>query len=350
MSVEKYILQDGSTLEITTTDKSFPYKEVTTKIIPAPVGSKYLTLPLSPSKIISGQSNVIIENLRFENATGAMINISNSSNITIRNCFFNKGAAEAISVYIGTNIRVENCLFYGVTTAFYASTSQNLKVINNQAVNMRQRSGPARGQFVQFNNVRSAGNEISGNKIENFYEDYNSSNPYLPGVSNPEDAISMFGGTSGTAASPILIRNNIIRGGGPSQSGGGIVAGDHSGSYITIDGNTLLNPGQYGIAIAGGSNNIITNNKIFSKQTPWSNNPLFIWMQAGSTVCANNTIKSNRATWTDKAGNLNGGWNAGNCTNTIWEKPTPITEAELNVPAHLIDFVSPEELLKIRGK
>ena len=299
----------------------------------------YLSLQAGTPQAISGKTSLVIENLRFENALGAILTISNSSNIIIRNCFFGRSGAEAIVLEGCTNVLVEKCLFTYNTSGVYAASSSTIKVIGNQFVNMRQRSGPARGQFVQFNNVTGAGNEVSGNKGENF-----------AGESDPEDMISMFGGTSGTAASPIIIKNNIGRGGGPSQSGGGIVAGDHSGSYMNIDGNTLLNPGQYGIAIAGGNNNVITNNKIFSKQWPWSNNPLFIWAQVGSTSCMNNVIKSNRATWTNRDGVLNGGWNAGNCSNTVWEYPTPITEAELNVPAHLIDFVTPLELIELRSR
>ena len=63
-----------------------------------------------------------------------------------------------------------------MTTGVYASTSQGLKVRNNQFVNVRQRKTTnadgtitkARGQFVQFNTCSGVGNEISGNKGENF--------------------------------------------------------------------------------------------------------------------------------------------------------------------------------------
>lgn len=333
-------------VKTTYTTKKIVRKSYIAPVIIQPVQSKYLMLPLSGARVISGQSNIVIENLRFENTSVASLIINNSSNIIIRNCFFNKSMAEAIAIEGGSNIRVDSCLFFGVMTGVYAATSKTIKVLNSQFVNVRQRSGPARGQFVQFNNVQ--GGEVSGNKGENFYEDYSASN--IPGASNPEDMISMFGGTSGTAALPLIIKGNTFRGGGPSQSGGGIVAGDHDGSYIRIEGNTLFNPGQYGIAIAGGSNHVITGNKIFSKQFPWSNNPLFIWAQSGSIVCANNVIRSNRAYWINRDGERNGGWNAGNCTNTVWEYPTTITEAEMNVPAHLISFITPDELLKLRGK
>jgi len=300
----------------------------------------YLALPLSPAKDLSGQSNVIIENLRFENVPGIALKLHGSSNITIRNCFFNKAGLEAIDIQQSTNITVTNCLFNGVETGVYALNSQTIKVNNNQFVNMRQRrkedgSGAGRGQFVQFNSSGGPGCEIMNNKGENFF-----------GESDPEDMINMYS-SSGTAASPILIKGNVFRGGGPSESGGGIIAGDNNGSYVIIDGNTLMNPGQYGISIAGGNNNIVINNKIFSKQFSWSNIALYIWAQAGA-ACSNNTIKSNRASWINKDGVQNLAWNAGNCTGTVWEDPTLITEAEMNVPAHLIDFITPTELLQIR--
>ena len=317
-----------------------PVSSTTESAISASVTTtpRYLYLKTGTPQTISGKTNIVIENLRFEKAPGVVLKISNSSNITIRNCFFGRSGAEAIVLEGCSNVRVEKNLFTYNTTGVYAASSKTIKVINNQFVNVRKRADGARGQFVQFNNVTGAGNEISGNRGENF-----------AGQSNPEDLINLFK-TSGTAASPVLIKSNMFRGGGPSASGGGIIAGDYSGSYIAINGNTLLNPGQYGIAIAGGNNNVVTNNKIFSKQFTWSNIALYIWMQAGSTSCTNNVIKSNRATWTNKNGISNVAWNAGNCSGTTWEKPTPITEAELNVPAHLISFVTAAELTQLRSR
>jgi parallel beta-helix repeat protein len=309
-------------------------------VVPTP--SKYLSLPLSPARDLTGQSNVIIENVRIENAPGIALKLHGSNNITIRNCFINKAALHGIAIENSTNINIYNNLIYGVESAVYALNSQTIKVNNNQFVNMRQRrkadgTGGGLGQFVQFNASGGAGCEIMNNRGENFF-----------GESDPEDLINMFS-SSGTAASPILIKGNMFRGGGPSTSGGGIIAGDNNGSYVTIDSNTLMNPGQYGIAIAGGHNNIITNNKIFSKQFSWSNIALYIWAQSGA-FCSNNAIRGNRANWINRDGVQNLAWNAGNCTGTLWESPTTITEAEMAVPAHLINFITAEELLKIRGK
>ncbi len=307
---------------------------VTTLTPPPP--SPILTLTSSGAKTITSQSNVIIENLKFENITGVAINIFSSNNITIRNCLINRATLEAISIENSNNIIIENCLIIGAEAGVYVLKSQVIKVRNNQFVNMRMRPNESRGQFVQFNEVTGSGNIIENNKGENF-----------AGESNPEDLISLYK-SSGLSTSVLTVRNNMFRGGGPSASGSGIVAGDNGGNHVLVDNNTLLDPGQAGIAVAGGRNITISNNKIYARQQPWTNNPLYVWNQS-ATTCSNITVKTNRVNWTDKNGNINNGWNAGNCSNTSWAYPTTITLAEMNVPAHLITFVTEAELLQLRG-
>lgn len=296
----------------------------------------YLSLPLS-GKIIA-KSGQVIENLRFENMADVAIRVGDASNVIIRNCAFVKTGAEAIEMENASNVTVTNCFFFGVTTGVYALSSTTIKVDNNQFVNVRQRSGGGRGQFVQFNGVGGAGNSVSNNKGENFLDE-----------SNPEDLISMFN-SSGTASSPILIRNNMFRGGGPSASGGGIMAGDYGGSYQIVENNVLLNPGQYGYAASGGFNIQIINNKVFAKQQPFTNNPLYVADYAPNSSCGNIIVKGNRVNWTDRNGNKNNGWNSGDCSSTTYEPNSTISESELGVPTHLIDFISATDLLKIRGK
>lgn len=306
-----------------------------------PTVSKYLSLPLSVPKVISGQANVVIENVRFENTIGVSLYISGCSNVTIRNCFFNKSAQECIVIENSSNVRAENNLFNGATCGVYATTSTGIKVINNQFVNMRMRAdNSSRGQFVQFNTVTGAGNEISGNKGENF-----------PGESNPEDMISLFK-SSGTAASPILVRNNKGRGGGPSLSGGGIVAGDYGGDYIIIESNELVNPGNYGVAIVGGHYNVLNNNRVYSDFHSYNNAGVIIWAQGGATG-SNVTYTNNHINWPYKGGGQNNLFNSGNMgsvvdTGNVYNEPLAVMLP--NFPAHLIDFVTPEELLKLRGK
>ncbi len=304
---------------------------------PPPTGTAvaYLTLPKSGAKFIYKDADVVIENLQFENIDGIAIYIKQSKNVTIKNCFFNKASAEAINIERSTNVRIENCLFNRADAGVYAMESKLIKVVNNQFVNVRRRFGDERGQFVQFNGVIGEGNVIENNQGENF-----------AGESDPEDLISLFK-SSGTASSPILIRNNTFRGGGPSTSGGGIMTGDYGGSYIVVENNILVDPGQYGIATAGGNDITIINNKIYGKQQSFTNNPLYVWGQLG-VACFNINVKGNRANWVDKNGYFNRGWNAGNCGNTLFEYPTPITLEEMNVPTHLINKITAAELAAIR--
>lgn len=307
---------------------------------PVPTPSSYLTLPLSPPIIVSGKENIVIENLRFESSPSVALYIGNSSNITIRNCFFNKSASELIVVEGSKNITIEKCLFNGATCGVYATSSQSVKVNNNQFVNMRMRvDGSSRGQFVQFNTVIGAGNEVMNNKGENF-----------PGESNPEDQISMFK-SSGTEASPILIKNNMFRGGGPSLSGGGIVAGDYGGDYIIIENNQLVNPGNYGIAVAGGNYNVLNNNHVYSDYHTYNNAGVIIWGQSG-VACSNVTYTNNHINWPYKDGGQNNLYLNSNC-GTIKQFGNVYNESLAvmipDFPKHLIDFVTPEELLKIRN-
>lgn len=301
-----------------------------------PTGIDYLALPLSGAIDLSGKSNIIVENKRFSNISGVALKLySGANNITIRNCFFQNIEGEMIELENATNVTIENCLFARGWTGVYAVASKGVKVINCQFVNMKMKPGTyARGQFVQFNSCSDG--LIENCRGENFQDE-----------SNPEDQISCY------ASSSITIRNNIFRGGGPSGSGGGIVLGDHGGNNCLAENNTLFNPGQYGMAVAGGANMRILNNKIWGDQLPWSNVGLYVWNQnkddEGNLILMSDiTVKENKISWLDRDGNLNTGWNAGNGEGIDWEDSTSITIEEINVPEHLIDFVTPEQLLLIK--
>ena len=336
-------LPNGDTVIWTQTTKTISYPVWTKTIKPKVIKFNYLSLPLSPAKKISGQSNVVIENLRFENITEAMVYIDNCSNVIIKKCFFNKGGAEGIVFYNVKNVLVDSCLFNGVTTGVYASTSQGVKVNNSQFINMRMRSdGSTRGQFVQFNAVTGEGNEVSGNKGENF-----------AGESNPEDMISMFK-SYGTAASPILIKNNFGRGGGPSQSGGGIMLGDYGGGYIIVENNKLLDPGNYIIACAGGTDITIRNNQGYQSLKDWSNIGMYTYSNPSSIGCTRINVTGNNIVCNSKRfppyNNYYFPMNKiESCKESNWSgNSSTITIAELGIPVDLIDFVTQEELLKIR--
>ena len=302
---------------------------------PPPVGGiQYLSLPLGTPQTYRNKTNLVIENLRFTNPAGNILTFFDCSNITIRNCYFGASSGEGVSIERGGNITIENCLFANNRTMIYANrTTGGIKVLNNQFVNAK---GPfPRGQYVQFNTCTGAGNLVQGNRGECF-----------DGRADPEEVVNLFS-SSGTAASPITIKDNIFRGGGPSPSGGGMAAGDHGGDWLLIENNKLVNPGQQGIGVGGGNNVTIRGNQIYSEKKPWSNIGMFIWGQYEAS-CSNVNVSNNRVTFYNKNGVLNNWWWGGGCSNANYTRPTSITLAEMNVPAHLIDFITPAQLLTIK--
>jgi hypothetical protein len=265
----------------------------------------------------TGQSNFTISGVSITAGSVPAITLNNCTNVHIKlSRFVNGTTVNAVGVYLYkcTNVTIESSYFSNVASGVYANQSTMIYVANNQMLNMK---GPApRGQFVQFNQCYGGGNKVLGNKFEN-----------IMGQSYPEDGINVYR-SSGTASSPITIAYNWIRGGGPSNSGGGIALGDDGGSFQTAFENILINPGQYGIAVASGTAMSIENNKIYAKQASFTNVGTFAWNQySGSTGCSAVTISGNEVNFTAAGGYQNASWNGGNCgtingwNNNKWGSP-----------------------------
>ncbi len=123
------------------------------------------------------------------------------------------------------------------------------------------------------------------------------------GESYAADLINIFK-SKGLPDDPIQIRNNRFKGGGPLKSGGGIMTGDQGGAYQLVENNILVNPGQYGLAIAGGNNITIRNNQVFSDdQRDFTNIGVFVWRfdSKGKGTkpgdCSGHTVENNTVTW-----------------------------------------------------
>jgi len=167
--------------------------------------------------------------------------------------------------------------------------------------------GPSpRGQFIQLDKVTGSGNRILCNSGVN-----------IGGQSSPEDAINMYK-SSGIQIDPLLIAGNKINGGGPSDSGGGIMLGDDGGSYITAMYNVLVNPGQYGIGIASGNNIKILDNQVYAMQQPFTHVGIYVWNQY-SSPCFSITVASKRVNYKNSGGISNPFWDGSNC-GTIQKK------------------------------
>ncbi|MFD0831400.1 right-handed parallel beta-helix repeat-containing protein [Mucilaginibacter boryungensis] len=255
---------------------------------------------------LSDVHNKTIRGLLITGGNVPPITLKNCSNIRITGNKLLNSKAVGIYLYRCKNIIIDHNYITKVSTGVYVQQTNGggIAIENNQFLNML---GPLpRGQFVQFNNVNGPGCIIANNACEN-----------IIGESYAEDAISLYS-SNGTAASPITVKNNRIRGGGPSKTGGGIALGDAGGSHQLVENNLLVNPGQYGIGVAGGTDMQILNNKIYAKRATFTNVGISVWNQYTSiSACAMIVVHGNEVNWTNAKGELNPAWNSGNCDPVI---------------------------------
>lgn len=303
---EPYLSTETKTVSTTNTI-STSNDSLATKDTLATTGSPTTTEPpttstiSSPYKVASpiawnGISNKTISHLEIKNSKGPSIQLINCSNITIEYCKLGPSKGEGVSLYNCTNITVVNCTMDSISTGVSAVESFSIKVNYNDIRNV---VGPfPRGQMIQFDDVTGAGSSISYNMCEN-----------IAGQSHPEDAISLFK-SHGTSADPIKVVGNWIRGGGPSLSGGGIILGDYGGSYINVENNILVDPGQYGIAITAGTNLTIKNNKIYGRQQSFTFWGLMSYIQYPDPTYGN-TIMDNEVNWKNHQGIARNFWDDG---------------------------------------
>ncbi len=257
----------------------------------------------------TNKSNFIIEGLEISSDDGDAIALYDCENVIIRNNKLGPSPTRrGVYLYNCKNITIVDNTFENVQSGLVASTSQGVKFEYNDVTNVvgKLKGSKEMGVMAQFIQVTGTGNSVSYNVSENF-----------PGESSPEDLINMFQ-SHGTAQSPIVIRGNWIRGGGPSLTGGGINLGDMSGSYQIAEDNILVNPGQYGIGISGGQNMTLQNNKVYSTRQSFNNVGIVgaNWYEnLGQT--SNITIANNAINFTHRDGYLNNWWYMGNLGQVI---------------------------------
>jgi hypothetical protein len=247
---------------------------------------------------IKGAKNIVIEKLRIGPCAKDGLYLVSSKNVVVRNLFIKGTKGNGITVEASSSILIEGNVIEDTATSVYALKSIDVRVINNSFENVL---GPLpRGQFVQFDKVSGTANRIACNFGKN-----------IKGRSAPEDAISIYN-SSGEIDHPIRIEKNIIIGGGPSLSGGGIMLGDGGGQNIVAEENVLIDPGQYGIAAAGGINLSILNNEVYGHMQQFTNVGIYVWNQSNKP-CDQVTVRGNRVRWTNESGKPNPWWNGRNC-------------------------------------
>jgi hypothetical protein len=255
---------------------------------PAPTATPQPTLaPTSPWSVpflartpsgpivINGQNNVTISGLQFQNLGSSHPNaivIQNSSNVTV--------TANDFDNVIG---------------AILAIDSTNITVTWNRYRNIGDGTiGSGHSNFVQFG--RTTGGYIAHNK----------------GIGGKtEDIISMYQSQGASASSPIVIEYNHFEGTTwTSDSGSGMMLGDSGGAHIVARFNTLLNPGQVGIGIPGGSDIHVTDNIIYGAQRPLSNVGIYVY---DYSPCSNEEVSRNQVKWYRYDGVENPDYNPGAC-------------------------------------
>lgn len=193
--------------------------------------------------------------------------LENCTDITVRNVDFRQ-VSEPVAVIGGSNITVEYTRTDGIT-------------------------GPGARVNEQTGNFIQTVNSPTGIRILN--------NKIIGG--DTEDIISLF------SASDCEVGHNQIDGTGwTSGSGTGIIAGDAMGNNHSIHHNTLLNPGQVGLACAGGFGHRFEDNIVYSDHAN-ENTAAYFWGYSGNAI-GDGQFNRNRAKFVRGGGF----WNPGGAT------------------------------------
>lgn len=266
--------------------------------------------PSGPCLVLRDVSDRTIENLDLGPCGGEGMRIERSRNVTIRNLTIRDTGDVGIYVEGSDGVTIEENRIDNTLSGIRALSSTGVEVRCNSVRNVR---GPIpAGQFVQFDKVKGPGNGISCNIGEN-----------EPGRGVPEDAISLFQ-SRGEPGRPILVSRNRLVGGGPSQSGGGIMLGDGGGAYLEARDNLLIDPGQYGIAVASGSHMTIADNVVIARPQLFTNVGISVWNQYAEP-CHTVTVSGNSVDWRARTGRPNPWWDAKNCAGTLWSLNRTLT-------------------------
>jgi hypothetical protein len=236
---------------------------------PVPMGG----YPLSPMLRYGGSScPAVIERLTFKD-----LPVPHVAAIVLDGCT--------------TPVTIRNVDFINVAKGVLAHMSNNVTVIDSRYQNITGGTGGQTGNFVQFDKVNTG--LIARNKGKD---------------GTTEDIVSIY------FSNNITVEDNHFEGTNwTSASGSGIALGDANGTGNIAQRNRLLNVGQVGAFISGGTNNTIRDNIILGEARPLSNVGMYVWMNGGSTTCSGHTVDGNYVRWATEAGGANPYYNAGNC-------------------------------------
>jgi len=238
-----------------------------------PFGVPFGTRPASGPVHLVGCHDVVIENRTFRQLGAGEIAIS------LENC---------------QRVTVRAVDFVDIAEGIYALNSSDITIEYARYSNIigpaQPRTGAHVGNFVQLDKVTGAIIRQSKGK-----------------GGDTEDIVSVW------QSRDVTVEDNQFQGTNwTSTSGSGIALCDGGGSNNVAQRNTLLNPGQVGAFIAGGTNCKLLDNIIYGAQRPSSNVGAYIWNQS-SSACSGLEVARNRVFWKRADGVGNPAWNAGNC-------------------------------------
>lgn len=288
--------------------------------------------------VLNNPQNIVIENICFDSdhyLSDTSLLIWGGQNIIIRNCKFRgKSRARALHIDGATNVSIYNCVFEKVYMgARLTHCHGGIRAFSNDYINIRAGFD---GGFTAGGACQLTYDDGGDYRIQDsIYEG-------TIGESSIEDVYNLYS-CAFDDNSPLINRNNWIRNGGPGDSSGGALIGDDDGviksKRAIIENNIFVNPGQYGIAIAGGDYGILRNNKVYAAQRPWTNIGIIAvnWAGDGSvgTVIENNQIKwtgrdgSDSPYWTHPTIGTISGWETNNFNAPIDESMLPTKIATL---------------------
>lgn len=317
-------------------------------VSPRPEGFDWNALTPQAPTTYNG-STIVVENKSFTNLNvgvnnGDDVYVTGNVNITFKNCYFGTSIRKGISIENATGtIRIENCVFNANEAAVHVVTSTVVfQMENSQCVNPW--GAPlCKGQFFQAASATMTNSYIRDCSMKSFR-----------GLGSTEDWISFFN-SGGTSSSRFMVEGNLLQGGGPSISGGGIMLGDHGGSYVTVQNNKLNDPGNYQIAASGGNNFIVQNNLAYSTNTGYSRIAMYAYGQQGFT-CGSITWQSNGTfIYNNNYWYPGDGSPAEDCGTITGANPTftqtnltGISFAQLGFPStEIINFVTPKILYTV---
>ena len=234
-----------------------------------PFGSR----PLAARMDLSGRQDVVIEGKTFRGGAAglAAIRLMGCARITIRDCDF-IDVPGGVYAHQSTDVTIEGCRYQNITGPAQPRTGANI------------------ANFVQFNGC----DRVTVRKCKGKGGD-------------TEDVISVY------KTKNALIEDVHIEGTNwTSGSGSGIALGDDGGTANVARRCIVVNPGQVGIFIAGGTNHTIEDCIVIGQQRAKSNVGMYVWNQYAS-ACSGHKVNGNRVSWRKADGGANPYWNSGNC-------------------------------------